>query len=162
MLGDAVRSQDSGCICCSERGANINAKDKDGKTVLMLAIRCGETDIAKLLIEKGVNINAKDNKYGDTALMIASLRGDTDIVKLLLDKGADVNMKATKENCKSPIFMAVELANLEMINTLLNAGADLNLYDKHGSTVLHDPPAPAELAVDLLACLLLWRPRGHD
>ena len=43
--------------------------------------------VVKLLIEKGADINARDNS-GRTALMIASKNGHTQIVELLKAHGA--------------------------------------------------------------------------
>ena len=45
-------------------------------------------DVAKLLIENGADVNAKDND-GVTALMQASENGHTEIVSLLKSAGAE-------------------------------------------------------------------------
>jgi len=49
----------------------------------------------KLLLEKGANIEAKDND-GDTALINAAIKGETEMVKLLLEKGANIEARTTK------------------------------------------------------------------
>ena len=49
-----------------ENGADINAKDEDGYTVLMHASFNGYLEIVKYLIEKGANVN--EDKDGVTAL----------------------------------------------------------------------------------------------
>jgi ankyrin repeat protein len=69
------------------KGADVNAKDKDGKTALMAASEKGHTEIVKTLIDNGANVNAK-SKIGSTALMLASLGGHTEIVQLLKKAGA--------------------------------------------------------------------------
>jgi len=73
-----------------KEGADVNAKNCDGYTALILASSNGRTEIVKLLLEKGANVNAKDNN-GETALHSASENGHTEIVAKLLEKGADVN-----------------------------------------------------------------------
>ena len=45
-----------------ERGANIEDKDIDGHTPLLLAAKWGKTETVKLLIERRANIEAKDSK----------------------------------------------------------------------------------------------------
>jgi len=67
-------------------GADVNAKDKDGKTALMWAAMLGHREIAEKLIniENGADLNAKDNE-GNTALFLATKEGEIDIVILLLD-----------------------------------------------------------------------------
>ena len=73
-------------------GVDINASTDYGDTALMMAAR-GDTDIVKLLLERGANPNSKDD-IGYTALLIASIEGHTDTVQLLLDRGADPNIPA--------------------------------------------------------------------
>ena len=62
-----------------------------GYSPLHLAIEKGCLDIAKFLIEKGMNINAKDNS-GNTPLHIAAKNNDSSLIELLLEKGADYNI----------------------------------------------------------------------
>jgi len=53
---------------------------------LIIAIICDRTDIAKLLIGKGADINVRNLVDGTTALIIAARYGRTDIIRLLIDK----------------------------------------------------------------------------
>jgi hypothetical protein len=59
---------------------------------LLVAATFGQVEAAKLLIEKGANVNAKSND-GATALHGAAFFCQTEIVKLLLAKGAVVDAK---------------------------------------------------------------------
>jgi uncharacterized protein len=52
------------------RGANVNASDKDGETPLFYAVRACNAMLKKVLIEKGANPNRK-NAEGITVLDIA-------------------------------------------------------------------------------------------
>ena len=70
------------------QGADSNAKDDSGVTVLMLAAGAGHTQIVDALLAKGADCNAKAGD-GVTALMLAANKGHTAIVKALLAKGAD-------------------------------------------------------------------------
>lgn len=69
-----------------------NVKEKSNYTALMGAARKGHTDVAKLLIENGADVNAA-NEYRTTPLMYAvgDLDDYPDMVRLLLESGADVN-----------------------------------------------------------------------
>ena len=70
-----------------KQGADVNAKDKDGRTALMKAASSGHRETVKVLIDAGADVNAKD-KYGNTALVLAIEGGHMDIVRLLKQTGA--------------------------------------------------------------------------
>lgn len=80
-------------IPANTRGSVFDVTDYWGRTALHYAAEHGYEDLAKLLIEKGANVNAVDAK-GDTPLHLAALRGKSDVAKLLLDHGADVTIKS--------------------------------------------------------------------
>lgn len=69
-----------------------NASEKGDYTALMGAARNGHTDVAKLLIDSGANVNAV-NGYRTIPLMFAvgDLDDYPDMVRLLLEAGTDVN-----------------------------------------------------------------------
>jgi ankyrin repeat protein len=46
--------------------------------------------VARLLLEKGADVNAKTHD-GHTALQLAAAKGHETVARLLLEKGADVN-----------------------------------------------------------------------
>ena len=72
------------------KGADVNAKDTDGITLLHIAADKVTKDMAELLIDKGADVNAKD-KDGITPLRRAAAKGRKDVADLLIAKGADVN-----------------------------------------------------------------------
>ena len=55
----------------------------------------GHTDIVKLLIENGADVNEK-NALGWTPLGSAAYFGYTDVVKLLIEKGADIDVSLAR------------------------------------------------------------------
>jgi hypothetical protein len=111
-------------------GANPDIKDKNGETALDIArydeikkifnptiidaARRGRTDVVKLLLDKGTNVDMQNN-YGQTALMWAASEGHTEIVKLLLDKGANPVIK--DKNGKTALYFAKN----DEIKKLLNS-----------------------------------------
>jgi ankyrin repeat protein len=66
--------------------------EAENNSVLITAAKSGDTNIVQGLLNKGVDVNAKDSN-GNTVLMWAAWYGRTNIVKLLLDNGANVNAK---------------------------------------------------------------------
>lgn len=75
-----------------DKGGDVNAKDKEGRTALTEAAKIGHTDIVKLLLDKAADINTKD-KDGRSPLVWAAAKMHADLVKLLVERGADVNAK---------------------------------------------------------------------
>jgi ankyrin repeat protein len=80
-----------------EVGADVNAsEDSYGFTALMAASKKGNFDTAKILLEKGANLNAtsdQDVHLGETALILASRKGHLNLVELLLSNGADKEIR---------------------------------------------------------------------
>jgi ankyrin repeat protein len=129
--GDLVKLADSNYTALDfaksliENGADVNATDTDGRTVLMHAIITNQTDIAMLLIAKGADVNARGPSEV-TPLMLAAENGETDVVTLLIDDGADVN--AVNSYGLTVLMYAKEppipkASNPEIVNLLVKAGA---------------------------------------
>jgi ankyrin repeat protein len=70
-----------------ERGAEIEARDKFGRTPLFMAAQFGQRNVAQLLIERGADVNAAD-RSGRTPLQAAVNAGHGDVADLLRQKGA--------------------------------------------------------------------------
>ncbi|TVL69749.1 ankyrin repeat domain-containing protein, partial [Brachyspira hyodysenteriae] len=109
-------------------GADVNLPAKSGFTPLMASHN--NIAIAELLIEKGADIEAKDD-YGINALVYASSDENEEMVKFLLEKGADANTVCEIENehidiSPTPLMNAVYNGNTNIINMLLENGADIN------------------------------------
>lgn len=100
-----------------EKGADIEAKDKNGMSPLILASKNGNLEIVKYLFEKGVNVEAID-KEERTCLMIASIKGHLNIVEFLLEKGADIEAKNKKG--ETALIKASLAGHLDIAEFLLN------------------------------------------
>jgi ankyrin repeat protein len=116
-----------------DQGVDINAKDSDGRTAMVLASRAGHAAIVQLLMSKGAQFEAKDAE-GLTALMCASAQGSVEIVKLLLASGADLNARTRDDG--TALTAAVTSGNIEIVGLLLSKGADINAKARGGTTPL--------------------------
>jgi ankyrin repeat protein len=119
-------------------GADVNAKDPYASmTPLMMAAYDGYTEIAKLLIEKGAEVNAKGGIDIDmTPLIYAASQDRVDTLKLLIDNGANVNVK-TKYGW-TPLFFAASRGKVDIAKLLIDKGADVNAKLPTGETVLSE------------------------
>jgi ankyrin repeat protein len=82
----------------------------------------GHTDVIRLLLENGANINQK-GKYGQNALILASENGQEAAVRMLIEAGACIN----NEDGTTPIQVASERGHKGIVEMLIQAGADVNL-----------------------------------
>lgn len=134
--------------------ADVNAQDKDGKSVLMWAVdaqfhrqRSSSPEVVGALLAAGCNPNAQDN-HGQVALMWG-LRGaeafelNRAVLAVLLDGGADVN--ARNNRGMTPLMVFLEVTESvgpsvdeagEIVKLLIAKRADVNAVDGSGKTVL--------------------------
>lgn len=102
---------------------DLNKRDYDGWTPLMNAIIVGKDNIARLMVEKGADVNLGSESW--TPLMVAIIgRGNTSIAEFLLDKGADIEFKT--ENGRTALECAVACDDVKAILFLIEKGADIN------------------------------------
>ncbi len=96
---------------------------------------------AKVLLEKGANIEVRDKYDGSTPLILAAGYGETAVVKLLIAKGAAVEAKdpegetpLIRAACNCPIVDMPDTS--DSVRLLLENGADIEARDKQGRTAL--------------------------
>jgi hypothetical protein len=107
-----------------ENGANINDReyhDLIDQTPLIIAAFNGCTDIVRMLLDAGANIEHK-NDQGENALISAVQEGHIDTVKLLLDAGADVNQSNT--DGETALDLAIRLRQKKELIDLLREKTD--------------------------------------
>jgi ankyrin repeat protein len=69
-------------------GADVNAMDHNGDTALMEQARAGNTDVVKVLVKSGSNLDRKSTTYKSTALEQALDAEKLDVAQVLRDAGA--------------------------------------------------------------------------
>ncbi len=106
-------------------GADVNARDDSGETVLMRAVYYMYSDIVELLIRSGADVNSIYPESGDTVLMNAVYKEYIDIIELLLKFGADPNIKNFSGD--TALTWADRKEHKEIMELLVNYGADMQV-----------------------------------
>jgi ankyrin repeat protein len=145
-------------------GTHVNAQDRTGSTALSLSVALGNGEIVAFLLEAGADVGlatnetvfpihcAKDpaiiealvargadpntaDNYGLRPLHYACGRVHNEKqVRALLKAGADVNV--ADDSRESPLHCAAEFATAEIVELLVNAGADVHARTERGRTAL--------------------------
>ncbi|MQA90164.1 MAG: hypothetical protein GEU90_08010 [Gemmatimonas sp.] len=116
------------------------------------AVKNGDVDAVRHLIESGADVNAAEGD-GMTPLHWAAGRGDVEVARLLLEAGADVSA-GTRIGTYTPLHLAVERGHTAVSKLLIDAGADIAATTANGwATPLH-LAAAAEEGEDIVAALI--------
>lgn len=115
--------------------ADVNIADYYGKwTPLMGAASRGRTDLVKMLLDRGADVNMFTIDQ-DTALMWACQEGHIEVVKMLLDAGADIHVRECIFG-DTAITKASSEGHTEIVSMLLDKGDDANAKDDDDNTAL--------------------------
>lgn len=114
-------------------GTKVDVLDSKGRTALHCAATQKEHHYLKVLLEMGANKHAKDEE-GKIPLTYASIEGNDDYVEFLCDD-TNINTK-DKFNC-TPLYYACFYGRMQMVNILLQRGADPSLAGKNDWYPLH-------------------------
>ena len=148
-------------------GADLTIKDENNKTAYAIAEENKDQDTMDLLyrerdrreklhsaiwkvapclkeierlIALGVCVDAKD-RSGNTPLHEASGNGHADVVKLLIDNGAKVGVRNGRGEAPLSWIASSFRRDIEkfkeIIEALINAGAEIDAQDNRGNTALH-------------------------
>lgn len=113
------------------RSFDINTKSlSEGESALHLAIRKGKTNLVRMILKAGADINLQGSNE-NTPLHMAVEQGDLEIVNLLLDFRANPNIKNYQSY--TPLMISDDY---RIIKSLLEAGADPNIEDDCGRTAI--------------------------
>jgi ankyrin repeat protein len=180
------------CIACVEvlleRGADIDLPDPDGVSPLLLAIMNVNWDLAMRLIEAGADVDQWDI-YGEAPLYTAvgfRTRRDggrasidppnetngLEVVRALLEHGANPNMQTffrpanvrgpTNTRGSTPLIRAANAGDREVVELLLEHGADATVYMADRQTPIHAVLAGRVAERDAVELIRILHDAGTD
>lgn len=103
---------------------------------LLTDIQDNATTCLRVLCEHGAQVNARvDNSNKHSPLHLAITYGTYPVLSILTQNGAHVN--AINESSMTPLHMAADTLNKDMMETLIACGADINcVVSSTGNTAL--------------------------
>jgi ankyrin repeat protein len=139
-----------------DAGAPLNEYDNLGKTPLLICVDKGDAKSAKLLVERGADIEAEvrarstesthygnsygyisnnDQEVGYTPLWLAVSNEYKKMLTALIRLGANVNARRNLIN-DTPLIYSCVRNYIECAHLLIRGGADINLQDRNGDSAL--------------------------
>ncbi len=132
FMEDALEGRTEAVEQAIDAGVDVNARDEERRTALMLAGFNGHTETVKTLLKHGAKIDERDS-MGRTPLMFAATGDNAAACEALLDAGSDVNATDTGEGF-TPLMHAAAEGQLAVVKLLLQHHADRNRRDIDGDT----------------------------
>jgi outer membrane protein assembly factor BamB len=145
-LGDAARVR-----VLLDAGARPDSEGRHGMTPLMQAAFTGHLEVARLLIERGADVNARERFFSSSVLGHAARGNHPALIRMLLEKGAT--------DADQALWFAIERNDLELARRALASGhlEPLDLAAARKMTAAPDSKASAEVKA-LLAAATVARP----
>lgn len=122
----------------------LNRRDRELRTALMCAVLGAKNDTIRMLVQCGADVTAR-GPGGMTALHLAAKTGNFAAAQILLDahrRATSVHrfglfVNAVDDGGWTTIVWAAEIGHAEMVEYLVQCGADLAVCDAERNTVLH-------------------------
>ena len=115
------------------QGIDIESRDEQGATALLLATHHNAIDVARVLIEEGADVNAMD-RINDSPYLYAGAEGRIEILLMTLDHGADLT--SVNRYGGTALIPAAHHGHIETVRVLLDTDIDINHINNLGWTAL--------------------------
>jgi len=148
-----------------EEGANVNVVNEKGETALLLALRTGNRELAKFLLQNNACAYAAD-KRGNTPLL-ESMRmsrkkfpEDEQLARELIEKCANVGTMDAATQKTILMYVASEEYSVQLMKLVIDRGANIEARDAKKKSVLSYAAKGAKK--DLIKALLARKKAQHD
>jgi ankyrin repeat protein/beta-lactamase regulating signal transducer with metallopeptidase domain len=119
----------------NEDPIEVNVDIEGDLPALLSAVRHGDVQRVKTLVQRGANVNELTRGDG-TALTNAITHGHFEIAEFLLNNGADPNLGTQADG--HPVWLAAAANSMKLIQLLVEKGADVDQdFPGDGNAMIH-------------------------
>ncbi|MFF8595353.1 ankyrin repeat domain-containing protein [Streptomyces sp. NPDC015220] len=134
-LLDAARRGDAAAVRAAlAAGADLEARDEEGRTPLLRAALADQVAAAEVLVGAGADVNAQDDRQ-DSAWLVTGVTGSVAMMRALLPGGPDLAL--TNRFGGVSVIPASERGHVAYVRAVLaETGVDVNHVNRLGWTAL--------------------------
>lgn len=136
---------------CIDRGVDLNALDRRGRTAMQEAIIDGHSEFVAEMIKNAANLDVED-VWGKTPAMHAIHEDEAGRLRVLAEAGA--NLELRDKGGKTQVALSIEQDREECLSVLIEHGADLNGKSSDGTTPLMVAASRFEENIHIVDALL--------
>lgn len=122
-----LAAAESGDVAAAARalddGAPIETRDHKDRTALLLATTFDHVDVARLLVERGADPNALDDRH-DTPWLVTGVTGSVAMLEVLLPANPDMTIRNRYGGVS--IIPASERGHVDYVRRVATTGIDVN------------------------------------
>lgn len=118
------------------QGIDPNTTNVAGASAIELASNYGHREVVSFLLSQGASPDPTTTNPHSSALIYAATNGDLELVQLLVSYGANVNLVDDAYKQTALIWACAYGKSVDVVKTLLDAGADASIRDANGNTAL--------------------------
>ncbi|XP_071111196.1 serine/threonine-protein phosphatase 6 regulatory ankyrin repeat subunit B-like [Haliotis cracherodii] len=114
---------------------DVNSRGGYGRTPLMVAAGAGHTNVFDLLVDRGGNASAVDDR-GSNILHVACFYGKVKMVMRIISQNiVEINSRGVFG--RTPLLIASAKGNIELFDFLVSKGGNVSVVDENNDTILH-------------------------
>ena len=133
LLAAATTGDADAAATALREGADLEVRDGDGRTPLILAATHDRTDVARLLVARGADPDTQDAQQ-DSAWLVTGVTGSVAMLEALLPANPDLTLRNRFGGVS--LIPASERGHVEYVRRVVQTDIDVNHVNNLGWTAL--------------------------